>query len=163
MDYELVELQPRHKVQVMNIFNGYVESSFAAYFSTCLPLDSFEMLRSACRGLPALAVETAGGEAVGFGMLKPFHPGDAVRQTGELSYFLAPEHTGKGLGRRLLGRLEEEAGRRGITNVIASVSSLNEPSLRFHLQNGFREAGRLLSAGRKFDRDFDIVLFQKRL
>jgi len=63
----------------------------------------------------------------------------------------------------LLEKMTEEARKMGIDNLVASVSSQNEASLRFHQQNGFSEAGRIRSAGRKFEQEFDIVIFQKRV
>jgi phosphinothricin acetyltransferase len=51
----------------------------------------------------------------------------------------------------------------GVDNLVASVSSKNEPSIRFHEKNGFEEAGRIRDAGHKFGEDFDIALYQKRI
>lgn len=163
MEYQLRPLGPDHKTSVMDIFNYYIQNSFSAFFTTCLPHGCFDALLQACRGYPALAVEDEAGKAVGFGMLKPFHPGDAVKRTAELSYFIAPDCTRQGLGGMLLEKMTEEARKMGIDNLVASVSSQNEASLRFHQQNGFLEAGRIRSAGRKFEQEFDIVIFQKRL
>lgn len=163
MGYQLVPLQKQHKTDVMNIFNYYIENSFSAYFSNRLPDECFDSFLQSCNGFPAYAVENESGKAVGFGMLRPFHPGDAVSRTGELSYFIAPEHTRQRLGKLLLDRIIEDAAQKGIDSLVASVSSQNEKSLAFHKRNGFREAGKLKSAGRKFEQDFDIILFQKNL
>jgi phosphinothricin acetyltransferase len=51
----------------------------------------------------------------------------------------------------------------GIDNLLASASSLNEQSLRFHAKVGFERCGTFRSVGRKAGRDFDVVWFQKRL
>ncbi|MFB3904241.1 MAG: N-acetyltransferase family protein [Acidobacteriota bacterium] len=40
---------------------------------------------------------------------------------------------------------------------------MNQQSLRFHEAAGFERCGCFRAVGRKFDRDFDIVWFQKRI
>ncbi len=50
-----------------------------------------------------------------------------------------------------------------IDTIMASVSSLNESSLQFHVNHGFTESGRFIRIGKKFNRDFDVVWFQKNI
>jgi phosphinothricin acetyltransferase len=74
-----------------------------------------------------------------------------------------PEHTRKGIGEAILDYFVEEAKKRGIDSILASISSLNELSIDFHLKNGFKECGRFLQIGRKRGRDFDLIWMQKML
>jgi L-amino acid N-acyltransferase YncA len=87
----------------------------------------------------------------------------AFSVTAEVSYFISQEHTGKGIGRNLLHYFEEEGKKKGITNILASISSLNPGSINFHLKNGFYECGRFKGVGKKNDRVFDLVWMQKML
>ena len=48
-------------------------------------------------------------------------------------------------------------------SVLAGISSLNEGSIKFHLQNGFAECGRFRGVGRKKGHIFDMVYCQKML
>ncbi len=91
------------------------------------------------------------------------HPTPAFAQTAEVTYFIHPDHTGKGLGKRLLGFLEKGALEKGITNLLASISSLNPGSVEFHQKHGFTECGRFRKVGKKKGREFDTVWMQKRL
>jgi phosphinothricin acetyltransferase len=50
-----------------------------------------------------------------------------------------------------------------VETILASISSRNEGSLRFHRKHGFRECGCFEGVGRKFDQDFDVVWMQKRI
>ena len=56
-----------------------------------------------------------------------------------------------------------EAGVKGIDSLLAAISSHNQASINFHLQNGFKECGRFLRVGRKFGQDFDVVWMQRLL
>ena len=51
----------------------------------------------------------------------------------------------------------------GIEIAPASISSLNEPSLRFHRKHGFTESGRLRRIASKHNTPFDIVWLQRNL
>ena len=51
----------------------------------------------------------------------------------------------------------------GIETIVATVSSLNAESLRFHLARGFVEQGRLVGIGSRGGQRFDVVYLQKML
>jgi L-amino acid N-acyltransferase YncA len=123
----------------------------------------FDRIVAMSAGYPAVCVKTSSGERVGFGFLRAFHPAGTFRRTAEIAYFLLPEHTGKGLGQRMLALFEQRARERSVDNLLASVSSLNEQSLRFHERAGFERCGLFRAVGLKSGRDFDMVWFQKKL
>ncbi|KMY68240.1 hypothetical protein AAU61_00515 [Desulfocarbo indianensis] len=147
---------------VMAILNSYALESFASFYDHELPLESFAGLSRAMEGYPFWVAEQD-GRVKGFCLARPYHPGAPMRRTAMVTYFLDPAARGRGLGSKLLAVLEMEAGARGVDNLLAEVSSENGESLSFHLRRGFVERGRLLKAGRKNGRDFDVVLMQKHL
>lgn len=163
MTYEYAPLSERDRAAVVGIFNYFVEHSFAAFPEEPAGPQFFDRVLAMVSGYPALVVRTDTGETAGFGMLRAYHPAATLRRTAEIAYFILPEHTGRGIGTELLGRLAAGARQIGVDNIIATVSSLNEQSLRFHEKAGFERAGTLRAVGRKHGREFDIVLFQKRL
>ena len=152
----------RHGAGVMEIFNHYVETGFSAYFETPLPVEFFHRILEMTEGYPAF-VAKAGEVVAGFAFLHAIHPAPALSRIAEVSYFIHPAHTRKGLGKLLLERMIERAEALCIDSIVASVSSQNLESLEFHRKNGFREAGRLENAGRKFGRDFDVVFMQRKI
>lgn len=81
--------------------------------------------------------------------------------TVEITYFLAKEVTGQGIGTMVLERLTQEAKALGKRVLLASISADNQPSLRFHAKNGFVECGRFRAIGFKHGAFFDIVYMQK--
>ena len=50
-----------------------------------------------------------------------------------------------------------------IDTLLADISSLNEPSIKFHEKLGFSHCGSFKRVGRKFGKDFDVVWMQKLL
>ncbi len=163
MDYEFAALVEDDRGAVVSIFNHFVENSFAAYPDEPVTGEFFDRVLAMAKGYPAVSIRTRAGQVAGFGFLRAFHPASTFSRTAEIAYFLLPEHTGRGVGRRLLAYFIQEARAMGIDNLLASVSSLNEQSLRFHAQAGFERCGAFSRVGRKFGREFDVVWFQKRL
>lgn len=148
--------------EIIQIFNHYIENGFAAYLENKVDDSFFVHFLGASKGYPSYVVRY-GDAVLGFGMLHPYHPFPAFRRAAEVSYFIAPGSTGQGIGSLLLERLTTDAKGMGVDCLLASISSRNEGSIRFHLRNGFTECGRFLSVGRKFGQDFDTVWMQKRI
>ena len=159
-DIFLEPLSEDDRLPVVDIFNYYIEHSFAAYPETKMDYSFFDNFLAISAKYPSAAVHE-GGRVTGFGMLRPYSPFGAFRQTAEISYFIHPEFTGRGTGKMLLEHLCGKGKAMGIGNIIAGISSHNENSLLFHEKNGFSRAGCLRRAGKKFGEDFDVVLMQK--
>ena len=159
--YVLKPLGAENRKEVMDIFNYYIENSFAAFPETKLGYDFFDVFLGMTKGYPAVTVQTENGEVIGFGFLRAYHPLPVFRATAEISYFIKPEFTGKGIGKTILEHLLNEGRKMKLKNIIATITATNGQSIRFHLKNGFTECGRIQKAGRKKETDFDIVHMQK--
>jgi L-amino acid N-acyltransferase YncA len=160
-DFVIRRVRDDDRRGVVDIFNYFVENSFAAYPDTRADFSLFDFLKSMCLDGIFYAIEKPGGGVIGFGMVRPHQRSNTFRRAAELSYFIMPDHSRKGLGSRLLKVLESEAAKLGVQTVLANVSSLNDQSLNFHNKQGFKQCGRFERVGRKFDKDFDVVWMQK--
>ena len=163
MEYSLSEIAAEDREEIIDIFNYYVENSFAAFPENRLPYQAFDMFLHMSKGFPTGSIKDKNGMIVGFGMLRAHNPMPAFSQTAEVTYFIHPDHTGKGLGKILLEFLEREGRERGITTLLANISSLNAGSINFHKKNGFIERGRFKEVGKKNGQLFDTVWMQKTL
>ncbi|MEV3983539.1 N-acetyltransferase family protein [Nonomuraea sp. NPDC049758] len=118
----------------------------------------------AAAGLPFLVAEDSGAvtDAVtGYAYLSQYRPKPAYRHSLEVSIYLAPGATGRGLGRLLLGELIRRASATDARSLIAVIADGGDPaSLRLHAAFGFQEAGRLSNVGFKHGRWIDTVLMQ---
>jgi phosphinothricin acetyltransferase len=163
MNINLSALTTHYREETIDIYNYYIENSFAAYPEQAVPYSFFDRLLDICRGYPAAAVLDSECHAIGFGMLRPYIPLPTFSGTAEITYFLRPDSTGKGIGKTLLEYLLAEGKGKNLRTVLASVSSLNEASIRFHMKSGFTEAGRFRHAVQKKGRIFDVVYFQRMI
>lgn len=161
------EATPQDTQQMLEIFNYYVDNSFAAYLETPVGPEFFQT--SHAEGGPnkgehyPFYVMEEDNRVIGIGALRPYLPFPNFQHTGVVSYFILPEYTRKNLGVRLLDVLCEDAKKKNIKSLLANVSSKNQASLNFHLKHGFVECGRFKDVGMKFGKYFDIVWFQKFL
>ncbi|MDQ7821633.1 MAG: N-acetyltransferase family protein [Candidatus Eremiobacteraeota bacterium] len=163
MEFTFEPLSEKNRKAVIDIFNYFVEESFAAYPEHRVDYDFFDVFLKMSEVYPGIAICDDIGATVGFALLRPYHPASTFTRTAEIGYFILPSFTGKGAGTKALHYLVREAEALGVDTIVASISSRNEESIRFHLKNGFTECGRLRRVGRKFGEDFDVVWMQKRI
>jgi len=163
MAYTFEKMADQHRTAVIDIFNYYIANSFAAYPEESVGYEFFDHFLDITRGYPAVAIKDDTETIVGFAFLHAYHSGQTFRRAAEITYFILPDHTGKGIGATVLGQFRLAAKEQGIDTLLANISSRNEGSLRFHRQNGFEECGRFRRIGRKFGEDFDVVWMQLEL
>jgi phosphinothricin acetyltransferase len=163
MQYTISPISNEDREAIIDIFNHYIENSFAAYPENKVSYQAFDMLLHMANGLPSGSIKDREGRIVGFGMLRPHNPVPTFSHTAEWTCFIEQDHTGRGLGEMLLRFLEKGAAEKGIRNILANISSLNPGSIRFHQRHGFIECGRFKRVGKKNGREFDTVWMQKRI
>jgi L-amino acid N-acyltransferase YncA len=150
---------------VGEIFDWYAANSLATFTEAPRPCSEWRNLRSvlADLGLPFLVAESAGVIA-GYAYACPWRQKSAYRHTVEDSIYIAPDMTGRGIGRLLMARLlaaSAEAGARQMVAVIADTGE--DSSVRLHETYGFRHAGRLSSVGYKHGKWVDTLFMQRSL
>lgn len=90
-----------------------------------------------------------GGNALGFAQVqarRDYVQGTGTSPVGYLEgIFVREIHRGRGIASGLLTACESWARERGYREFASDCELNNADSLRFHLKNGFQEAGRLIS------------------
>lgn len=160
MEYTIRDMQEMDASGVMSIYNYYAINDFAAYYDQSLPVQIFGKFQEMSQNYPAFVACDENQEVIGFSFLHAYHSAPTFQRTAEVTYFIHPEHIGKGLGKLMLNKMIAGAIKIGVDNIIASISSQNVNSLAFHEKYGFRECGRLSSIGKKFGKDFGVVYMQ---
>lgn len=159
-EVQIREVRDGDREKIIAIFNHYAETSYAAYPEIPVNERFFAFLREGALGFYVLESDA---HIVGFGIMKPLLPFPVFMSTGMLTYFIQTDYTRRGLGKILLYRLTEDAKKMGMSSLVANMASKNSASIRFHLQSGFTEVGRLHDAGSKFGESFDLIWMQKML
>jgi L-amino acid N-acyltransferase YncA len=112
---------------------------------------------------PYLVAESQ-GKVMGYACATSYRPREAYAKTVENSVYVRDGFQGRGIGRKLLAMLIDQASDRGFRQMIAVIGdSENIGSIRLHEKLGFARAGHLRAVGRKYDRWLDTILMQLEL
>lgn len=130
-------MTPRH---CCSIYAQYIETTIT--FEYTLPTEQAfsERIASISSVYPYLVCEE-GGRAVGYAYAHRQMEREAYQWNAELSIYLDPSVTSKGLGRKLYGVLMEVLKLQNIKTVYGVVTQPNLKSEKLHLSMGFTRAG----------------------
>ena len=143
---------------ILEVVNSFVKDSFAAYSDEYYSSSIVDEWGKKAKVFLVLEMEN---KIIGFGFVASYKPFKSSKHVGVLTYFILPEHTGKGLGTNLFNKLISKGKDLGITNYLAHISSKNEQSLNFHKKHGFQEVGRFKDMAVKLGESVDMVWVQK--
>jgi L-amino acid N-acyltransferase YncA len=151
---------------IREIYNHYVLNSSVTFDDRPQTLAALRKKFATATKLtmPYLVAETPRGNLLGVAWVYPWQGNTANRRSVELSIYLGPAATGKGLGKVLLEQLLTEAKAAGIKDVIVVIADKGaEASIQMHKKFGFKETGRMGKVGFKYERWLGTVTLQKSL
>lgn len=111
---------------------------------------------------PYLAVEQD-GRIVGYAYAHRHHERAAYQWDAELSIYLDPAHTGRGVGRALYSALMQLLQAQGLKNVYGKITVPNAQSEALHRSLGFACLGVYRQTGYKNGHWHDVALYEKRI
>jgi len=91
MEYTISPISNEDLESIIDIFNYYIENSFAAYPENKFPYQTFDMLLQMSNGFPTGSIRDQNGKIAGFGMLRAHNPMPTFSQTAEVTYFIHPD------------------------------------------------------------------------
>jgi len=106
---------------------------------------------------PVLTAEISGA-LVGFAYIARFGSKPGYSYARENTVFVDPSFQRRGIGRRLLEAIIEEARTVGAHTLIARIEATNSASIELHRVAGYAVTGREHEIGRKFDRWLTVVV-----
>jgi L-amino acid N-acyltransferase len=155
-------LDESYSEQILAIFNDAILNSTALYDYRPRTLDSMATWFAAKRKgeFPVVGARSETGELLGFASYGVFRAWPAYKYTVEHSVYVAASHRGKGIGRRLLQCIVEEARGQDYHVLIGGIDSGNAVSIALHQAMGFEHVGTIRQVGFKFNRWLDLDLYQ---
>jgi phosphinothricin acetyltransferase len=100
---------------------------------------------------------------IGYACTHQFRTKPAYDTTVETTIYLAPEATGRGIGRALYAALFEAIRGEDIRMLVAGVTLPNDSSVALHARFGFAPAGVMHAVGRKFGQYWDVGWYERKL
>lgn len=114
------------------------------------------------RYLMLVAAVTA-GDLLGYASVNPWSNRRGYVLAGEVSIFLHPAHTGKGIGGKLYDALFPEAYKLGYRYLAARIMAANQGSIDFHIRRGFKVVGTQRRVGLINGKRVDNTLLEMHL
>lgn len=152
------KMQLEHWPEVAAIYSQGLESGNATFETTVPAYEYWDQHHlKECR-----FIANASGETAGWAALTPVSPRKVYQGVAEVSLYVHPDHSRKGVGSALLRKLITESEAEGFWMLQAVVFKENEASLALHRKNGFREVGYREKIGFKDGRWHDTILLEKR-
>ncbi|MCK9593099.1 MAG: N-acetyltransferase family protein [Methanoregula sp.] len=100
---------------------------------------------------------------IGYCFLTRYKKRQAYDRTAELSIYIKPEYTGKGIGVVALKYLEEAAKNSGIHVLVGTLCGENNASIRLLEKSGYTRCAHMKNIGEKFGKILDVVIYQKEI
>lgn len=147
---------------LLNIYAAYIGTSIT--FECTLPTEQefANRISAISKDYPYLVCQE-GDRSVGYAYAHQQMERAAYQWNAELSVYLEPSYTSKGLGRRLYTLLIELLRLQGIRTVYAGVTIPNEKSEGFHRSMGFTRLGTYHSTGFNAGAWHDVAWFEKAI
>ncbi len=152
----------RHAAPILSIFNEAIVHSTALYDYKPRTPEMMQMwFEAKAKGnFPVIGVENDDGELMGFASFGTFRAFPAYKYTVEHSVYVDLRFRGRGVGRRLLQEIIEEARAREYHVLVGAIDAANQPSISLHQSLGFTHSGTLPQVGFKFGRWLDLAFYQ---
>lgn len=146
---------------IADIYNHYIRHSVVTFEEVELSVSEMKCRIQAVfdQNLPWVAAEE-GGDLVGYAYASPWHARSAYRHSVEISAYLLPTVTSRGLGTQLYQALFSELKKTAVHTAIGGIALPNKPSVALHEKFGMQKAAHYKEVGFKFDQWIDVGYWQ---
>jgi phosphinothricin acetyltransferase len=141
---------------ICEIYNYYIVNTTVTFEENALTPAVMEGRIRNITGKYPWFVWEEGGETLGYAYVHKWHERAAYRFSAEDSVYLRHDAVGRGIGKRLLGRLIEEMRKTDIHVLMAVITIPNERSVALHENFGFKKAAEFREIGYKMNKWLDV-------
>ena len=164
------EVQINDASRLAEIYSYYVKNTAVSFEYVVPTADEFERrIKHTTEKYPYL-VCVDDGKVVGYAYAGAYSARQAYDWTATTSIYVDMEYRRNGIGTLLYDELEKRLKEQGIVNLLAGVAScdvedeyLTHDSSKFHMSKGYTQVAHMKAVGKKFDRWYDLLWYQKRL
>ncbi len=103
------------------------------------------------------------GNVIGWASSSRFKDRAAYDTSVETTVYLAPSHTGRGIGFGLYETLFAALAREDVHRAYGGIATPNPASIRLHEKIGFERVAGYREVGRKFGRFWDVEVYEREM
>ncbi len=147
---------------LVDIYNHYVLNTTISFEEAAISAEQMatRIERILAGDLPWLVAEDSEGGVIGYAYASPWKERSAYRFSVEVSVYLHPEASGRGMGTALYTALFDQLRQRGIHAAMGGIALPNPASIALHEKMGMTRAALYKDVGFKFGRWIDVGYWQ---
>lgn len=161
MNIHFEPFEDEYLKKAAEIYNHYIKNTTVTFHTEALTPDEMKTVLYQDDPMYMTLGIFDGHELCGYAYMAPYKKRQAYRISSEVTLYLDPCYTGKGIGSRVLELFERHAGEHGIHTLLAVVCAENTASIKLFTSNGYEKCAHFREVGEKFGRMLDIVVLQK--
>ena len=163
MDIEYKELEEEDLEIVKEIYDYYILNSVATFHTELISISELKEFIPVGHPKYKSFLILYGGSVCGYCYMAPYKKRQAYDRSAEVTIYLRPAYSGRGIGYQVIPKLEEIAVGKGIKVLLGVITDGNEASIRLFRACGFEKCAHFRQVGEKFGKILDVVVCQKIL
>lgn len=150
---------------ICDIYNPYITDTVVTFEEEEITAADFRqrIAKVSAEGLPWFVAEDTSGNVLGYAYATKWRDRFSFRFSVEVTAYLSPDSTGKGVGSKLYQALFDELKRKNIHSAIAGITIPNEASIALHEKFSMEKVAHFKEVGLKFNRWLDVGYWQTTL
>ncbi len=156
---KISSLQPAHYAALKKIYELGIATGNATFETSAPTWESWDKAHLEKARLVAMDENE---NVIGWAALTAVSGRCVYAGVAEVSVYVHPDATGKGVGKKLLGALIRESEKENLWTLQAGIFPENAASLKIHEQCGFRKVGYREKIGKMKNVWRDTVLLERR-
>ena len=169
-DFVIREVRVEDAERLVEIYSYYVLDTAVSFEYEVPGIEEFkDRIRKTKEKYPYL-VCLKDNRIIGYVYAGTYSTREAYFWTVTTSIYIDKDYRRHHVGSLLYQALEEELKKQGVINLLAGVAYsdeedeyLSHDSCKFHLKEGYSEVAHMKSVGKKFDRWYDLLWYQKKI
>lgn len=153
-----------HVDAIKEIYNYYVQNTTVTFHSELLDRQEMrEILFFKNPRFSSYAILNKEKTVLGYVILGYYKPRQAYDFTAEVTIYLHPDQTGKGIGNKAMEFIEKVARDKKFHALLGVICSENDASIKLFKKFGYWECAYFKEVGLKYNRLLDVVIYEKLL
>jgi phosphinothricin acetyltransferase len=161
IEFGKMTIEKLHEVKA--IYDWYIENATATFHTEPITLDQLQEFIFINHPLYKSYLIYVDDLLAGYCFLTYHKKRPAYDRTAEISIYLKPEFSGKGIGKTALKYLESVAEEVGLKNLVGVITGDNLYSMALFEKAGFVKCAHFKNVGEKFGKVLDVVAYQKEI
>jgi len=155
------EIKEEHLTEVMEIYTYYILYTNATFHAHVLSREEMRQLVFFRDSRYKAFIIKHDDAICGYVILAQHKNREAYDGTAEVTIYLRPDYTGKGIGSKAVKFIENIAKQQKLHVLIATICGENKKSINLFESNGFIKCAHYKEVGSKFGKLLDVVAYQK--